>query len=622
MSIKRQIERVHAAKRNLVETLRGRGIDIDSTCSVDSLPDIVQEIAPPNKMYVCTSVDKDNREWTGREAVLMGDDSYRYYVFSDQETTGLKYTSVNPAPNEGWDDKCCMRMNSIFQGISTNSLYFYGIWGNGGMPGIQYGHAALDINISSGICSASEKLNGVVCALYRNVTGVSQSKTGISGNTPITIATWYMDCGGATNTLILGLGAKSSNKGIFLCTHNGYAAYNLGGTTVSTGVLVNDKLHHMCLVYTGSAIGMYVDGELVYQTSASISITNSPFYFGGNISGSAGSISGFSNLHGYIKHTYAYARALSDFDVRALANEEWPIVQVPAFYVYIGQEWTTASDTVPISSGTTIFSSYTALAMFKYTKEDGTVYYSSFPENGDSESGNGIEIYEASDGRLLLDTVIYHSTAFDYLYPPTIDKNSLPRLTDITSPVPYMRDADINMIIIPAGYTTNKGNSITYSILPGLGVSVTIPLDMEDHLYGTYLMELSSVSAYPVVKEPGLVLEVVSGAIELRNIEGIIGYLDSSIGAIRLEKISSSTTNKYAYDGNNEMLNNILNDDNNIGTTSAEYLFIQAHPVSGKPTLYIDMIYDILCDSFDDLMAGYTHTKGSVTLQITPDSSL
>lgn len=614
MSIKRQIERVHAAKRNLVETLKGRGIDIDSTCSVDHLPNIVQELAPPNKMYVCTSVDKDNREWTGREAVLMGDDSYRYYVFSDQETTGLKYTSVNPAPNEGWDDKCCMRMNSIFQGISTSSLYFYGIWGNGGMPGIQYGHAALDLNISSGICSASEKLNGVVCALYKNVTGVSQSKTGISGNTPITIATWYMDCGGAANTLILGLGAKSSNKGIFLCTHNGYAAYNLGGTTVSTGVLVNDKLHHMCLVYTGSAIGMYVDGELVYQASASISITNSPFYFGGNISGSAGSISGFSNLHGYIKHTYAYARALSDFDVRALANEEWPIVQVPSFYVYMEAAWTTASDNVPIKDET-IFDAGTTLAMFKYTKEDGTVYYSSFPESGESESGNGIEIYEDSDGRLLLGTIIHSGLEFTYIYPPTIYKSSLPRLTDITSPVPYMRDADINMIIIPVGYTGQYDCSITYSIVPGLGVSVTIPPPIEETVGSMYYQTLYPVSAYPVYKEPGLVLEVLSGEIDMTDDTPVItGNIDSSIGAIRLEK--NSTLNGYYYDGNNEMLNN-------IGIASAMDLYIEVHPVQKKPALYIGGVrYAILGDSFDDLMAGYTYTTSYVTLQITNDSSL
>lgn len=324
-TISAQLTRIKQEKEELKTALEAKGVEVSDDCKIGDLKDHI-EIIPSNKMYVCTAVDKATRTWEGQEAVLLGDDSYRYYNFSDTVTTGLKYTSVNPAVGEGWNETCCMRMNSIFQGISTNGLMLYGCWGNGGMPGIQYGHAAMDVNISSGICNASTEVQGVIVAEYKNVTAISQSVTGITGNQPMTIATWYQDLGGTANTLILGLGSKSANKGLFLCSHNGYAAYNLGGTTVSTGVLVNDKLHHICLVYTGSAIGMYIDGELAYQAAASISLTDSPFFFGGNISGTAGSISGFTNMHAYIKHSYVYTRVLSDFDVRALANEEFPSI--------------------------------------------------------------------------------------------------------------------------------------------------------------------------------------------------------------------------------------------------------------------------------------------------------
>ena len=392
------------------------------------------------------------------------------------------------------------------------------------------------------------------------------------------------------------------------------------------------------------------------------------------------------------------------------------------------QAWTTASDTVPKRDDTTIFDAGTVLAMFKYTKEDGTVYYSSFTENGDSvivtstsyafsisgitnpveangnyieqstgvyknetneyyvsrdgianywclsplknpsspayanffindssitnpwdatlwstnptntppysgagtlvltkggnsggesESVNGIEIYEASDGRLLLGTVIHSGIEFPYIYPPTIYKSSLPRLTDITSPVPYMRDADINMIIIPAGYTSLYDSNITYNIVPGLGVSVTLPPPIEETVSSLFYMILDSVSVYPVYKEPGLVLEVVSGSLATRlDAPGITVNIDSSIGAIRLEKRSGSAKNEYYYDGTNEMLNN-------IGIASANAFYIIEHPVSGKPALYIGgSMYATLGDSFDDLMAGYTYTNGSLTLQITQDYSL
>lgn len=322
-TISSQLLRIKQEKEELKTALESKGIEISDDCKLGELGEHI-EIIPSNKMYVCTAVNKVTRTWEGQEAILMGDASYRYYIFSDKVTTGLKYTSVNPAPGEGWNENCCMRMNAIFQGISTNGLMLYGCWGNGGMPGIQYGHAAMDVNISSGICNSGIEVQGVIVAEYKNVTAISQTKTGITGNQPLTIATWYQDLGGTANTLILGLGSKSSNKGLFLCSHNGYAAYNLGGTTVSTGVLVNDKLHHICLVYTGSAIGVYIDGELAYQAAASISLTDSPFFFGGNMSGTAGSISGFANMHAYIKHSYVYTRVLSDFDVRALANEEWP----------------------------------------------------------------------------------------------------------------------------------------------------------------------------------------------------------------------------------------------------------------------------------------------------------
>jgi hypothetical protein len=182
-----------------------------------------------------------------------------------------------------------------------------------------------------------------------------------------------------------------------------------------------------------------------------------------------------------------------------------------------------------------------------------------------------------------------------------------------------MRDEDINMIIIPAGYTGQHNSSITYSIVPGLGVSVDpIPPDISDDLCALYERTLYSVSTYPIEKEPGLVLEVVSGNIELRNSDdgSIIGYIDSSIGPIIFDKeYGISTSNKYYYDGNNEMLTN-------IGVTS-DSLSIQAHPISGKPTLYVSfMFYAILCESFDELMAGYTYTDSTVTLQINTDSGL
>jgi hypothetical protein len=140
----------------------------------------------------------------------------------------------------------------------------------------------------------------------------------------MTIATWYRDVGKAANTLLLGYGVKSSNKGLFLCTHNGKAAYSLGGTIQTTDIDVTDMLHHLCLVHTGTQVGLYVDGELVKTTTATSNFTDSPFYFGGNISGTAGSITGFSNLDGYIVHSYVYAQALNDFTIRALANEVWP----------------------------------------------------------------------------------------------------------------------------------------------------------------------------------------------------------------------------------------------------------------------------------------------------------
>lgn len=446
-TISSQLTRIKQEKEELKTALEAKGIEVSDDCKIGDLTDYI-EIIPSNKMYVCTAVDKATRTWEGQEAILMGDDSYRYYTFSDTVTTGLKYTSVNPAPGEGWNENCCMRMNSIFQGISTNGLMLYGCWGNGSaLPGIQYGHAAMDINITNGLVSASTEIQGVIVAEYKNVTGVSQTNTGITGNQPMTIATWYQDIGGTADTLILGLGSKSANKGLFLCSHNGYAAYNLGGTTVSTGVLVNDKLHHICLVYTGSAIGVYIDGELAYQAAVSISLTDSPFFFGGNISGTAGSISGFTNMHAYIKHSYVYTRVLSDFDVRALANEEWP------------------------------------------------------------------------------------------------------------------------------------------------------------------------------KKEPGLILEVISGSITFSNPKAeedfVTETLDSSIGPIRLDKDSSdSTSNKYCYDGNNELLTN-------IGITSGDDLFIMNHPVQNKPALYIGgTIYAVLCESFDELMTGYTYTTNKVTLQITQDSSL
>lgn len=322
-TIKAQIERIKAEKQGIKDALTEKGITCTDEHKLAHMGELIGGINS-NKLYICTAVDKLRHTWSGQEAILMGDDSYRYYNFSDVVTEGMTYTSVNPAIGEGWDEKCCMRMNSIWQGISTTNLVLYGMWGNGGMPGIQWGHAAMNINISSGICSASETCNQVTVARYKNVTGISQSKLGYSGNKPMTIATWYRDIGKASNTLLLGYGAKSSNRGLFLCTHNGKAAYSLGGTIQTTDIDVTDMLHHLCLVHTGTQVGLYVDGELVKSTTATSNFTDSPFYFGGNISGTAGSITGFSNLDGYIVHSYVYAQALNDFTIRALANEVWP----------------------------------------------------------------------------------------------------------------------------------------------------------------------------------------------------------------------------------------------------------------------------------------------------------
>jgi hypothetical protein len=151
----------------------------------------------------------------------------------------------------------------------------------------------------------------------------------LSWNQPFSLSSWiYIPSSYSWNTSrmsnIIGRGNYAGSLGLVMGISNNYImgwVRGDNGSTAASGLITRDNWHHTSMIWDGSIVSLYIDGELVSSSSAlnpegvpDVNIWQAAYPLA--FSGSSG-----SRYEGQISNIFMYNRALSETEVKSLYDK-------------------------------------------------------------------------------------------------------------------------------------------------------------------------------------------------------------------------------------------------------------------------------------------------------------
>lgn len=262
--------------------------------------------------YRCASVDTENHTWTGYKATL----NDGVYVFENNVTTGLSYTSVTPQVGRIYSQDASVGVNYLFGQAPTYGLKFYASLKDSFTPETgQEFHSSLCVNLDQVEFANSGGIPGAVFpasethAFYDAVENYTA---------PMSVSYWAKS-GGNDNYVTLRRDASNS-----LSTDKGAIHFTLTGqdirtteaqcsTFITSETNTTDAWHHCCYTQSLTTARLYKGGILLNEQTYSFQYTSGRIYL--SISSSGG---------GMMSSVRVYNRELTEEEVQILASEFTP----------------------------------------------------------------------------------------------------------------------------------------------------------------------------------------------------------------------------------------------------------------------------------------------------------
>ena len=267
--------------------------------------------------YKCTYVSSDSSmTWRGRKAVL----SNSLYNFQSNSTEGLQYSSITPVVNSIYTQNALQKISYLPLDTLNEGLVFYAPF-TSVEPNAATGQS---LTYGQGHNITVSKQDGIMClksaADPNDSRGVTSTDTDLPmGTDPCTISLWVKwaviwQNYNADNIFGYGDSARAIGCGVNQSYYNGLFYIYLANSDGFRAPYVSPlKWHNILAVYNNEIRSMYVDGIFIDSKNKAFNT-------------SIGSLIVANNRYADIYFTSAriYNRALSDFEIKMLANEFTP----------------------------------------------------------------------------------------------------------------------------------------------------------------------------------------------------------------------------------------------------------------------------------------------------------